>query len=120
MPRPVTSAGSRPISAAVSALAAVVLPMPISPTATTSTPRSSSPRATAWPLAIARSASARVIAGPSVMSLVGRPTPTSTTLSSAPIARASTLTAAPPARMFATIWAVTSPGYAETPRDATP
>ena len=38
VPRPVTSAGGRPVSAATSALAAVVFPMPISPTAIVSIP----------------------------------------------------------------------------------
>src|SRR5581483_9978348 len=51
---------------------------------------------------------------------VGEPTPRSATTSSAPAARASTETAAPPARKFATICAVTSGGYAETPAAATP
>ena len=90
------------------------------------------------PTAIASSASSRVSAGPVVMSRVPRrtfiatspsaapppafashsgaeATPTSTTVTEAPICRANALTTAPPATMFATIWAVTSCGHGVTP-----
>ena len=46
--------------------------------------------------------------------------PASTTTSSAPAARARTQTAAPPEVKLATIWRVTSCGYALTPSAATP
>ena len=47
-------------------------------------------------------------------------TPTSTTITRAPVWRASTLIAAPPARKFWTIWAVTSCGHGVTPSASTP
>ena len=135
VPRPVTSAGGRPVSAATSALAAVVFPMPISPTAIVSIPPAISSSTIRRPTSMAASASSRRMAGSTVMSRVpaairartrraapgaagfaGGPspstptTPTSTTTSSAPAASARTLMAAPPRTKLATICAVTSLG----------
>ena len=105
VPRPVTIAGSAPVSAAVRALAAVVLPIPISPVPTQSGAAAST---SAAPSAIARTASSRVIAGPFVMLRVpgamrrstmpawpasGAATPRSATTTRAPTWRARTFTA---------------------------
>ncbi len=114
---------------------AVVLAMPMSPLTSRSAPESTSAEATAMPASMAASACARLIAGPWVMSAVpwatlcrnrfgesGRSvaTPTSTTVTLAPICRARALTTAPPAARLATIWAVTSCGQGVTPCACTP
>ena len=110
------------MSAAVSALAEVVLPIPISPVPTQSGAAAST---SAAPSTIARTASSRVIAGPFVMLRVPGPTRRSTTAPSsasavttprfatttrAPTWRASTFTPAPPRAKFSTICAVTAWG----------
>ena len=67
VPRPVTSAAGWPVSAAMTAEAAVVLPMPISPVAMMSRPFASSSSTSSMPISMARTASSRVIAGPCAM-----------------------------------------------------
>src|SRR5262249_59355407 len=57
---------------------------------------------------------------PGVSVPMGVATPTSTTMTSAPVCRARTLIAAPPAQKLATICAVTSCGQAVTPSATTP
>ena len=104
------------------ALAAVVLPIPISPVPTQSGAASSTRLA---PAAMATPASSRLMAGPFARLAVpgatlrpatcGRPprsaaTPRSATTTVARTWRARTLTAAPSAAKFATIWAVTAWG----------
>ncbi len=134
VPGPHISAGSRPRSAQESAAAEVVLPMPMSPSATTLAPASTSSAASEAPRSSASDAVSRLIAGPSAAFAVPSPsrrlrtagcsngstTPASTTSSSAPSERASTQIAAPPDAKFASIWRVTSCGYALTPSAATP
>ena len=139
VPRPVTSSAAAPVMAAVIALAAVVLPMPMSPVATRSAPPSIASMTRRAPASIAASACARLMAGPRVMFAVPAPsgqrtsappisdrppiglaTPKSATTTRAPQSRASTLTAAPPRRKFSTICAVTDGGYALTPSAVTP
>jgi hypothetical protein len=135
VPRPVTAAGGRPVSAAMSAAAGVVLPMPISPVTRQRAPSSTSIAATSAPVSRAVAVCSIVMAGPPVRSAVpgatlrssspgwsssGVATPTSTTSTRAPCWRASTLIAAPPAQKLATICAVTSCGHGVTPRATTP
>src|SRR6267378_2954025 len=135
VPRPVTRSGGAPVIAAVIALAAVVLPIPISPVPRRSAPASIAARASRAPVSMALTAWARVIAGPRAMLAVpgaigqatssdaraiGFATPKSATITRAPACRASTLTAAPPLRKFSTICAVTTWGYALTPSATTP
>ena len=67
VPRPVTVAGDSPVRAAMTAEAAVVLPMPTSPVAMMSRPFSSSASTTSMPISMARTACSRVIAGPCAM-----------------------------------------------------
>jgi hypothetical protein len=67
VPRPVTRATGRPVSAAMTAEAAVVLPMPISPVAMMSRPESSSSSTSSMPTPSAARHSSRVIAGPCAM-----------------------------------------------------
>ena len=67
VPRPVTRAAGWPVSAAMTAEAAVVLPMPTSPVAMMSRPFASSSSTSAMPISMARTASSRVIAGPWAM-----------------------------------------------------
>ena len=125
VPRPVTCSAGAPVIAAVIALAAVVLPMPISPVARRSAPASIASCASRAPVSIARIACSRVIAGPAAMFAVPGPighstrsgarsrgvaTPKSATTTRAPACRASTFTAAPPRVKFSTIWAVTTWG----------
>ena len=121
--------------AAVIALAAVVLPMPISPVASRSAPASIASSANPAPVSIARIACSRLIAGPPAMFAVPGPighatragerpsgpaTPKSATTTRAPAWRARTFTAAPPRAKFSTICAVTTWGYALTPSATTP
>ena len=70
VPRPVTSAASAPVKAAISAADAVVLAMPMSPVRSTSAPSSIRASATSTPTSSAASASSRVIAGPAARSAV--------------------------------------------------
>ena len=120
----------------MTAAAAVVLPMPISPVTRARAPPSTSRAATSAPTSSACRHSSTDIAGSTVLSAVpartrrrrtparssgsGVATPTSTTSTVAPIWRARTFTAAPPAAKLATIWAVTSRGHGVTPRATTP
>ena len=113
VPRPVTSAGSWPVSAAMRAADAVVLAMPMSPVTSRSAPaRHQRQRPRAMPASMAASACVPAHRRPLVMSAVpwatlcrNRPgasgrsvaTPTSTTVTLAPIWRARALTTAPPA-----------------------
>ena len=135
VPRPVTAAGARPVSAAIRAAAGVVLPMPISPVTRQRAPSATSIAATSAPASSAAAAWSTVMAGPSVRSAVpaatlrssspgcssrAAATPTSTTSTRAPCCRASTLMAAPPAQKLATICAVTSWGHGVTPWATTP
>ena len=69
-PRPVISATGRPSSTLATALDVVVLPMPISPVASSWAPVCFCARTSAMPAAIACTACARVIAGPVVKSAV--------------------------------------------------
>lgn len=118
------------MSAQISAVAAVVLPMPISPMPASVTPSAASARATSAPTASAASASARVSAGSTRRLPVPRrtarrckgttgesgtaerlpATPASTSASRTPCRAARTETAAPPAITLATIPAVTDDG----------
>ena len=125
VPRPTAATGSVPISAAIRVVAAVVFPMPISPTIRRSAPASTSSSAIRRPASIAAIASSRsrassvamlplerrtlcvVVASPGDWS---RSTAISTTRTVAPAASARVLIAAPPASILATIWAVTSGG----------
>jgi len=99
VPRPVACSGLSPVKAQVSALAAVVLPIPISPRASSVTPESASSWARRVPTSSASSATSRRIAGPWVKSSVpgpmlwtrtpaspftGKRTPMSTTSTRAP------------------------------------
>src|SRR5881296_227983 len=135
VPRPVTRAGAAPVIAAAIALAAVVLPIPISPVARRSAPASSACSASRAPVSSACRACACVIAGPRARLAVpgaiaqatssgelpiGLATPKSATTTRAPAWRARTFTAAPPRRKFSTICAVTIWGYALTPSATTP
>ena len=118
--------------------AAVVLPMPISPSARTTTSAdnaSTAPR----PASIARAKVASLIASSTLRSPASSratgartkraaseeacasapATPTSTTVSGTASAFASTLAAAPPAMKLRSIAAVASAGYADTPCSAT-
>ena len=72
-PRPVISTGARPSSTLATALAVVVLPMPISPVASRRTPFSFCVRTSSAPAKTACSAWARVMAGPCVISPVPLP-----------------------------------------------
>ena len=128
VPRPTTSAGGSASRAAHMALAAVVLPMPISPMPSNVTPFATNSVATRMPMLTAAAICARVMAGPSARFAVpaasrsrrmtaapgvsgsGDFTPMSTTITSAPTWRASTLMAAPPAAKLSSIWPVTSAG----------
>ncbi len=112
-----------------------MLPMPMSPVATTAYPAAVSSPATRMPVRTATAASSRDIAGPTARSsvpgrtlraqttsscLTSEATPMSTTTTSAAACAASTLTAAPPARKFSTIAVVTSCGHGVTPLATTP
>ena len=126
VPGPVTRAGGAPVMAAVTALAAVVLPMPRSPVAIRSAPAAAASAASAAPAATQCCACSRVIAGPRLRSAVPCParterssgwrgssppaSPASTAMRRTPSRRAMTLTAAPPARTLRTICAVTACG----------
>ena len=130
VPRPAVSLPGMPAMAERQAAAAVVLPMPISPAPSRSTPSAAAWRATSTPTRTADSASSRLIAASTAMLPVpGRTfrsrnladsvsrhedmspaTPTSTTTNSTPWCRANTLTAAPPARKLNTICTVTALG----------
>ena len=112
--------------AAVTALAAVVLPMPMSPVAIRSAPASAASAARLMPASRQLRACSRDIAGPRLMSPVPRPArterrsgwsgnssaamPASATIWRTPSMRDMTLTAAPPARKLRTICAVTACG----------
>src|SRR5215217_3862665 len=136
VPRPVVSVGGLPVKAEMRQAAGVVLPMPISPATSRSTPPLSiSSSATPAPAITARAASSRLMAGPRLRSSVecrtfaarksGCPpnspaTPTSSTLTLAPTVLAMAFTAALPSQKFPTIAAVTSWGQGETPRPSTP
>ena len=114
VPWPVTSATGRPLKTATIALLGVVLPIPMSPVPKTSTVRAAF-RAMSMPASTARTASSRLMAGPSAMFRVPGPirretifpaaasslrsaaTPMSTTVTAAPTWRARALIPAPPA-----------------------
>ncbi len=70
VPQPVTSRGGRPVITAVIAADGVVLPIPMSPQASRSRPRSISSWTTRAPSSKAATACSRVIAGPTVKSAV--------------------------------------------------
>ena len=133
-PRPVTSPASRPRKWVARALAVVVLPMPISPTANRRTPSSLACRARSMPTQRAASVWSAVRAGPRAMLPVPLTTrrrkspgqggisrmPTSTGITSAPARRAKTQALeVPPARARATR-AVTSGPVWLTPSATTP
>ncbi len=136
VPRPVVSAGGRPVKAETRQAAGVVLAMPMSPVTRRSTPPlPTSSSATPAPAITARAASSRLMAGPALRSSVpGRTfaarksgcrsssaaTPTSSTLTLAPTVLAMAFAAAPPSQKFFTIAAVTDRGQGETPRSRTP
>ncbi len=135
VPRPVTLATGRPLSAATIADDGVVLPIPMSPVATRSSPASISASTTSTPACSAAAPAPALIAGPRVRSAVPQATlrctspgvspksyatPTSTTATRAPACRVRTLIAAPPRRKLSTICGVTSLGYALTPFRTTP
>ena len=135
MPRPTAATGSVPVINATKVVAEVVFPIPMSPAINRSAPASTSSSAICLPAstaartssAVSGSSTARLrlllrtlcapIAGVSGSS---QSTAMSTTRTPAPATPASTLTAAPPASKFATICAVTSGGYADTPDAVTP
>ena len=71
VPRPVVSSGGRPVKAEMRHAAGVVLPMPMSPVTSRSTPPlSTSSSATPAPAITARAASSRLMAGPRLRSSV--------------------------------------------------
>ena len=133
-PRPVISTGARPSSTLATALAVVVLPMPISPVASRRTPPAHSSRAVSTPVRTACTASPRLMAGPWVMSAVPRRThrctmrapvrgtavPMSTGTTSAPAERAMAHTLVSPVDMFSATMAVTSWPVWVTPWATTP
>ena len=131
VPRPTTATGSVSVSAAIKVVAAVVFPMPMSPAISRSAPASTSSSAIRRPASTAalrlvgrqRVLDGDVAAGPSHLVRADRrrraarrrrPRCRPRALSRRPDS-ASTLIAAPPASKLATICAVTSAGYAETP-----
>ena len=117
MPRPTKVEGSPPMIAAVTAAAAVVLPIPISPRSN----RSASSSATALRPALKASLNRSGLIAASVRRLaVGLPTPTSTACTVAPATLANADTVAFDASNAASIAPVTSVGYALTPSAATP
>ena len=67
VPRPVTWTAGSPVSAAMTAEAAVVLPMPISPVANMDAPSATASSTSSMPSAMACSASSLVMAGPWAM-----------------------------------------------------
>ena len=79
-PRPVIRSTGSPKSTAATALDVVVLPMPISPVASSEKPASRASRTSAMPVSMANSACSRVMAGPCVKSAV----PSAMRLSSTP------------------------------------
>ena len=133
VPRPTATTGSVSVTVAISTVAGVVFPMPMSPAISKSAPESTSSSAIARPAASAATTSSWLSASsrsidpddrrtlcPAARGSVSASTATSTTRTPALATRASAFTAAPPARKFATICAVTSLGYADTPCRATP
>lgn len=140
VPRPTISPAATPSAAATSAVAGVVLPMPMSPLMSNCAPAAISSRATAAPAASAArvcsgvSASSRWIAPlprrtlcsisaarvDSARSVKSSSTPRSSTRTLTPWAPASALTPACPARNVRTIAPVIAGGNAETPCWATP
>ena len=107
VPRPVLASADRPSRMAVTAAAAVVLPMPISPRISRSVSSPATASRPAWTQARNRAGSS---AGSRARSPVGSPTPTSTTSRVAPTCPASTLAVATPSRRALTMAAVTSAG----------
>ncbi|MBA7712130.1 hypothetical protein ES703_121100 [subsurface metagenome] len=125
VPLPVILATRSPVMTAHMAALGVVLPIPMSPTPTMSSPLATSSFITSMPASIARSASSRLIAAPLAILPVPEAIfletskgwgsrfadiPMSTTTTRALMCRASTLMAAPPFKKLSTIWAVTSWG----------
>ena len=135
VPRPITATGSESVSAAIKVVAGVVFPMPMSPAIRMSAPESTSSSAIRRPASSAAATSSSVSASSTaILPLLRRTlcapidgesgseasTATSMTRTVAPATSARTLIAAPPASKLATIWAVTSAGYADTPAAVTP
>ena len=110
VPRPISTTGSVPVSAAINVVAAVVFPMPMSPAMRRSAPASASSSATCIPRSSAAAASPALSASCTAMLPLGLPTDMSTTRTVAPASAASTLMPAPPDSIAATICAVTSAG----------
>ena len=133
-PRPVMSSTGRSSSTAARAEEVVVLPMPISPVASSLTPRPRSSWATSTPARMAWTASSRLMAGPWVMLAVPRRThfwrmrspfrgvtvPMSTGTTSTPAARDMAHTLVSPVDMFSATMAVTSWPVWVTPSATTP
>ena len=135
VPRPTTFAGSTSASSPTRAAAGVVFPIPMSPAISRSAPASTSSSAIRAPSRRAATHSSRVMASSRSIdplprrircvvtsSGTGNPlagqstsTLTSTTRTVTPWLRARTVAAAPPVTKLATIWAVTSGGYALVP-----
>ena len=69
-PRPQSASGSQPSRTAATAAAVVVLPMPISPTASRRSPAAARSMASSAPLRMARRQSSRLMAGPRLISAV--------------------------------------------------
>ena len=132
VPGPTASRGSIPVNAQSSALAEVVLPIPISPTPAMSVfPRTSAASATPFRRACCNCAS--VMAAPWQKLAVPRPnlrsiapgtgsasTPASTIMGVIPNCLHRTVIAAPPPRKLCSICPVTSFGYLLTPSAVTP
>src|SRR5215211_4289294 len=107
VPRPVLASAGRPRRMAVTAAAAVVLPMPISPRTSRSVSSPATASRPAWTQAPNR---ARSRAASRRRSPVGSPTPTSTTSRVAPTCLARTQAVAAPSRRALSMAAVTSGG----------
>ncbi len=134
VPLPVIKKAGKPVKAARMAVLGVVLPIPISPVASSSTPFSISAAATSIPASTAARACSLLMAGPVAISPVPGPTrrtfrrgsstgltiPTSTQITLAPACLVRTLIAAPPSRNPRTICRVTSWSATLTFRAATP
>ncbi len=133
-PRPVRPSGSSRSSTEATALLVVVLPMPISPAASSRYPFSASSRASRYPAQRQASAWARLMAGPRVKSAVPSPCrrskspgqpgrvaiPISTGNTSAPAWAAILQTLVSPRVMFSATMAVTSCPVWVTPWATTP
>ncbi|KPY96694.1 methyltransferase [Pseudomonas syringae pv. spinaceae] len=134
VPGPTSNGAAHSSTEQATALAAAVLPMPISPPMNSSVPTALARNTLSRPACKAARPCSTVMAGPSTKLAVPAPirkwrtpgksigdtVPRSTTSSCAESCRASTLMAAPPLTKLCSICPVTSCGYADTPSATTP